>query len=181
YHPGPAGLAEGTAPGRPRRGPPLRSARVRRYAAPEFDQPHVGLGDRSVVAEDVARDSDPGHEVDDLVRRTCPEADPILPPAALRIDAGNARDLHAPGGFHVPLVPLVGTVPGEHRGSPGVEPSSPGELVACNSGAGVPGIRQSDLLARHAVSTYPRNVSAYRVIVVARNPKDEDRPTPPIA
>src|SRR5207253_6846036 len=34
------------------------------------------------------------------------------PPAALRIDAGNARDLRAPGGFHVPLVPLVGTLPG---------------------------------------------------------------------
>src|SRR5437667_11354490 len=44
----------------------------------------------------------------------------------------------------------------------------------------MPGIRQSDLLARHAVSTYPRNVSAYRVTVVARNPKDEDRATPPI-
>jgi len=30
------------------------------------------------------------------------------------------------------------------------------------------------------MSTYPRNVSAYRVTVVARNPKDEDRATPPI-
>jgi predicted aspartyl protease len=30
------------------------------------------------------------------------------------------------------------------------------------------------------MSTYPPDVSAYRVNVVARNPKDEDRATPPI-
>src|SRR5207253_3324796 len=35
----------------------------------------------------------------------------ILMPAALRIDAGNARDVHAANSFHVPLVPLVGTLP----------------------------------------------------------------------
>ena len=37
-----------------------------------------------------------------------------------------------------------------------------------------------DLLACRMIATYARNVSAYRVAVVARNPKDEDRATPPI-
>src|SRR5207247_8832747 len=80
--------------------------------AAELDQPHVGIGRRPVVPVDVACDSEPGYEVDDLVPRAGAVGEPILAPEAPGIDARNVPDAHAAGRLHVPLVPLVGAVAG---------------------------------------------------------------------